>query len=125
MSNLKIQLSIIFAAGLSACSGVGGSTAGPFDNGSSGLACPDSPATDLFQNTVCVCEDLNDIGNLVVGRAIATDDAVLAVNGHTNFINNADIRGSLRSVRRTGSERQLDYQGHPVLSRRRSGPWQR
>jgi hypothetical protein len=93
--NPRIKISIIFAAALGACSGVGGSTAGPVGNSSSGLACPASPATDLFENTVCVCEDLNDIGNLVVGRAIATDDAVLAVNGHSNFINNADIRGSL------------------------------
>ncbi len=76
-----------------ACSGVG-STTGP-GSSSSGLACPSSPATDLFEATVCICEDLNDVGNLVVGRAIATDDASLAVNGFTNFINNADIRGDL------------------------------
>jgi hypothetical protein len=91
----RLELSIVVAASLSACSGIGTATGpNPGPGQTSGtLSCPGSPASELFADAVCVCEDLNDIGNFVVGRAVDGPEAVLAVNGHSNFINNADIRG--------------------------------
>jgi hypothetical protein len=58
-----------------------------------GAQCPDSPATDVFDDTVCVCEDFGDIGNLIVGRSVATDHATLAVNGASRVLNNTQVRG--------------------------------
>lgn len=57
--------------------------------------CPDSPATDAFTETVCICEDFKDIGNLIVGTSRLQDHATLAVNGQMLAINNTQVRGTL------------------------------
>lgn len=56
--------------------------------------CPDSPATDAFSETVCICEDFKDIGNLIVGTSRIQDNATLAVNGQTIVMNNTQVRGT-------------------------------
>lgn len=61
---------------------------------SQSASCPDSPATDVFAETVCVCEDFTDVGNLIVGRSVANDRATLAVNGRTTVLNNTQVRGT-------------------------------
>jgi hypothetical protein len=57
--------------------------------------CPESPASDLFGAALCVCEDFQDIGNLLVGRAVEGDHAIAAINGMVTFVNNTHIRGDL------------------------------
>jgi hypothetical protein len=81
---------ILALTGLLAASGCG------LELGSStaGVGCPDSPATDVFDKTVCVCEDFKEVGNLIVGTSVATDQAILAVNGHSLVINNTQVRGT-------------------------------
>jgi len=51
-------------------------------------------ATNLFAETVCICQNFRDVGNLVVGSSVATDAATLAVMGTSKVINNTQIHGS-------------------------------
>jgi len=51
-------------------------------------------ATDLFAETVCICKDFRDVGNLVVGSSVAKDQATFAVMGTSKVINNTQINGS-------------------------------
>jgi len=51
-------------------------------------------ATNLFAETVCICENFRDVGNLVVGSSVATDKATLAVMGTSKVINNMQVHGS-------------------------------
>jgi len=51
------------------------------------------PATTAFAETACICDRLDDVGNLIVGRSVAKDDATLAVMGTTKLINNTEVRG--------------------------------
>lgn len=50
-------------------------------------------ATTTFAETVCICDDLRDVGNFIVGKSVATDKATLAVMGPTRLINNTQVRG--------------------------------
>lgn len=77
---------LAFALASAGCSNLG------FDN-TRAASCPQSPAGDVFDATVCICEDFRDIGNLIVGSSTG-DPAVLAVNGSSVALNNTDVRGS-------------------------------
>lgn len=65
------------------------------DSTSLQLDCPDSPAPDLHEAAVCVCEDFGDVGALLVGSGVPGDKAIVGVNGSTGFVNAAEIRGDL------------------------------
>ncbi|MBA2540209.1 MAG: hypothetical protein H0V17_11280, partial [Deltaproteobacteria bacterium] len=54
------------------------------------------PATQAFAVSACICEDFDDIGNLVVGKSVEKDKATLAVMGATRVINNFQVRGDFR-----------------------------
>jgi hypothetical protein len=54
------------------------------------------PATQAFAVSACICEDFDDIGNLIVGKSVAQDHATLAVMGSTRAINNFQVRGDFR-----------------------------
>ena len=59
------------------------------------VSCPDSPAGDVFENAVCICEDFDEVGTLVVGSSSSGDPARVGVNGTVNFVNDAEIHGDL------------------------------
>lgn len=67
-----------------------GCSSSDLDSTSQGASCT---ATDLFAETVCVCDELRDVGNLVVGTSVAGDHATLAVLGPSKVINNFQVRG--------------------------------
>ena len=56
--------------------------------------CKASPAPAVFGNALCVCGDLNDVGNLHV--AAGTDGTLgsVGVNGTSKLIDNANVAGS-------------------------------
>jgi len=54
------------------------------------------PATQAFAVSACICEDFDDIGNLIVGKSVDKDRATLAVMGATKAINNFQVRGDFR-----------------------------
>ncbi len=54
------------------------------------------PATQAFAVSACICEDFDDIGNLIVGKSVEKDHATLAVMGSTRAINNFQVRGDFR-----------------------------
>ncbi len=83
----NVRLLSVFALSAAGCTGFG------LGSDSQSAACPDSPATDVFAETVCICEDFRDIGNLIVGRSVQDDHATLAVMGETLVLNNTQVRG--------------------------------
>jgi len=58
------------------------------------VSCPDSPAGDVFEHGVCICDDLREVGQLLVGTNTG-DPVTVAVNGEVDFVNQAEIRGNL------------------------------
>jgi hypothetical protein len=54
------------------------------------------PATQAFAVSACICEDFDDVGNLIVGKSVEQDHATLAVMGATKAINNFQVRGDFR-----------------------------
>ena len=82
------RLVFVFAIAAAGCSGLDIGMDGKYSQ------CPDSPATEAFTETVCICEDFTDIGNLIVGTSREQDEATLAVNGKTIAINNTQVRGT-------------------------------
>ncbi len=54
------------------------------------------PATQAFAVSACICDNFDDIGNLIVGKSVEKDKATLAVMGATNAINNFVVRGDFR-----------------------------
>lgn len=53
-------------------------------------------ATAVFAESVCVCGDFTDVGNLVVGKSREQDNASLVVMGTTKAINNFQVRGDFK-----------------------------
>src|SRR5688572_24121624 len=63
------------------------------DTSSSSTQQTSCTATTAFAETVCICKDFRDIGNLIVGKSVATDKATLAVMGTSRIVNNTQVRG--------------------------------
>jgi hypothetical protein len=79
----------------------GGSGSGSSGGGGSGSQGPSYPtceptaAPSLFQNALCICEDLNDVGAILVRNGATQDPATMGLNGSFKVINHSGIDGSL------------------------------
>lgn len=95
-------LSSIALLSLGACASLGadgeknGTDPDDLDSTAIAVSCPDSPADDLFDSAICICEDFDQVGQLLVGTNTG-DPAVVGVNGLVNFVNQAEIRGDLHA----------------------------
>lgn len=67
--------------------------AGCGDSLSSSQQATTCPATTAFSVSACICEDFDDIGNLVVGKSVEKDHPTFAVMGKSKVINNTEVRG--------------------------------
>jgi hypothetical protein len=66
------------------------------DTGSQQQETSTCDATAVFAESVCVCGDFTDVGNLVVGKSREQDQASLVVMGATKAINNFQVRGDFK-----------------------------
>ncbi|HET6614136.1 MAG TPA: hypothetical protein VFG83_19190 [Kofleriaceae bacterium] len=96
-------LSLVSAFGLAlsgaACTGIGEASrtgpAGDPDPGAAYAVCPESPAPELFDHALCLCEDFAEVGQLVVGPGADGDAARVGINGAMSVVNQTIIDGSL------------------------------
>lgn len=62
-----------------------------------GLSCPSTPAPGLFTGALCLCQGLEDVGSLEVGRAALHGTGDVGVNGRSNIVNDSQVAGSWTS----------------------------
>ena len=74
--------------------GEGGGGGGGGGNSSYPICEPGSAPT-LFPNALCICNDLKDIGALLVRKGSTTDPASLGINGVAKVINHSGVDGSV------------------------------
>ena len=93
-----VVLTATLSIGLAACAGQFNEPGSSPDDGIESeavkVSCPDSPAGDVFENVVCICDDVRDVGELLVGTNTG-DPATVGVNGEVHFVNRAEIRGDV------------------------------
>jgi hypothetical protein len=76
-------------------SGGGSGGDGSGSQGPSYPTCEPTAAPSLFTNALCICEDLNDIGAILVRKGVTKDPATMGLNGSFKVINHSGIDGSL------------------------------
>lgn len=62
-----------------------------------GLSCPSTPAPGLFTGALCLCQNLEDVGSLEVGRSALHGTGDVGVNGRSNIVNHSQVAGSWTS----------------------------
>jgi hypothetical protein len=62
-------------------------------------ACPSTPAPALFTNGMCICEDFDSVGDLIVRASGSGAKAHVGVNGVTNLVGTPRIDGSMVAYR--------------------------
>jgi hypothetical protein len=75
------------------------------------LSCPTTPAPDLLDLSLCICEDLDDVGTLEVGSIDPAVPAAVGVNGSARFVNDAVIDGALNVFGGIDGVGELDVSG--------------
>jgi hypothetical protein len=73
-----------------------GLTSGTSDSQAVGN-CPASPAPALFQNALCLCGDLNEVGASIATHLANGNAASVGVNGRSNVVGFDDVEGSWAS----------------------------
>jgi hypothetical protein len=56
--------------------------------------CIDSPAYELFENSLCVCGDLGQVGSINVSRSEPSAPATMGVNGNVDLVASARVDGA-------------------------------
>ena len=81
---------------VSACQTDSGQSINPdhLDSKAVKVSCPDSPAEEVFEAAVCLCDGFSQVGDLLVGSNTG-DSVQVGVNGTIDFVNQAEIRGDL------------------------------
>lgn len=58
------------------------------------IGCPTEPPPEVFSKTLCVCEDLDAVGEVYAGRSVDPAQPALAVNGRADLIDRVRVDGS-------------------------------
>jgi hypothetical protein len=87
---LRLSLLALISGSLLGCGGVGstGNTQQAVGN------CPPSPAPVVFQNALCLCGDLAEVGASIATRSASGAAASVGVNGRSDIVGFNDVQGT-------------------------------